>query len=81
MDGRRLIQALRENSMARLRHAVLKEAGVLPFSLKAALLSNRRILRYACHMVLDREVEAAQGSPGFDMKRFAELKEGRCGRV
>ena len=81
MEAERLLEALRENSMARLRHAVLEKAGVPPFSLRAWLISNRRILRYACHLVLDEEQGKLQSGAGFDMERFLKMKEGSYGGV
>ena len=78
MELERLLEALEGDGMARLRHAVLREAGVPPFSLRAALVSNRRLLRYACHLVLDGR-EHGGGSGGFDMERFRRMKEGGHG--
>ena len=73
MDAEKLLEALSEDSMARLRHAVLRQAGVEPFSLRAALIGRHRLLRYACHMVLDME-NSGSDTDGFDMSRFYALK-------
>ena len=81
MDALGLMEALNKNSMARLRHAVLKKVGIPPFSLRAVLISDRQILRYACHLALDAEQAEEFSSGGFDMKRFQEMKEGRHGAV
>ena len=80
MELEKLLEALERDSMARLRHAVLREAGVPPFSLRAMLVSKKRLLRYACHLVLDGR-EHSGGSGGFDMEKFKRLKEGEHGAL
>lgn len=75
MGADELLAALREDSAARLRHAVLKEAGVSPFSLRARFISDRQIIIYACHMALDRAAGEKTGEGSFDMERFLRMKE------
>ena len=72
----KLLEALRGDSLGRLRHLILREAGLSPFSLRGALISKKRLLRYACQLVLDRE-RASAGD--FDMRRFEEMKEAEHG--
>ncbi len=77
MAAEKLLGALREDGMARLRHAVLERTGVSPFSLRAVLISDRQIIKYACHMVLDGESTEEAAGGGFDMERFLNMKEAR----
>lgn len=79
MEAEKLLEALRGDSAARLRHAVLKEAGVSPFSLRARFISNRQIIRCACFMALEREEEPQSG--GFDMDRFRKMKGEAHGEI
>lgn len=76
-----MLEALRGDSMARLRHAVLREAGIPPFSLKARLIGRRALLRYACNLVLDAESAPTQAGDSFDMQRFMEMKEADHGGI
>lgn len=79
-----LLSSLSRDSMARLRYLVLGRAGICPLSLRAGLVSNRRIIAYACQMVLDMEGKAAlpgEEGAGFDMDRFMEMKEAANGRI
>jgi len=81
MELGRLLEALRGDPMARLRHAVLKKAGIPPFSLRAAFIGRKQILRYACHLALDAEESGELGAGSFDMGRFLEMKEGEHGGI
>lgn len=69
----RLLGCLEGDSMARLRHLVLKRLGVCPLSLRARLAGDRRIIACACQLVLDME---RKQTGSFDMERFLEMKEG-----
>lgn len=79
-EPEKLLDLLREDHTARLRHAVLREAGVRPFSLRALLISDRQIIRYACHLALDREREESDTGT-FSMERFIAMKEASNGGI
>ena len=84
MGAAELIDVLRAESMERLRHHILREAGIPPLSLRARLISNRRLLRYACHLALDAEESGAAAQPesgSFDPERFLKMKEERHGGI
>lgn len=81
MGAHELLAALKDDSVARLRHAMLKEAGVSPFSLRARFISDRQLLRYACHLALDRAAGEEKGEGSFDMERFLKMKEGVRERI
>ena len=72
-DCGKLLESLKKDHMARLRHVVLKNFGVSPLSLRARLISDRKIIECACQMVL----ECRDSRGGFDMERFERMKEGR----
>lgn len=79
MEAEKLLETLRGDHMARLRHKVLRKAGIPPFSLRSVLISNRQVLRYACHLVLDGQGADTRGN--FDMERFLRMKEGGNGGI
>ena len=74
MDCRELLKSLESDHMARLRHVVLTRLNICPLSLRARLISDRRIIACACQLALDRAGPEAGGGD-FDMARFLELKE------
>lgn len=69
-----MIEAVRSDSCARLKWRVLRQLGVSPLSLRARLLTKRRVLRLACQMILDLPAENGgsirESNPNFDMARF-----------
>lgn len=77
-ESEKLLEALRGDSMGRLRHLVLREAGLSPFSLRAALITKKQILRHACQLALDGE-EFQKGK--FDKERFEAMKEAEHGGI
>ena len=84
MDAEMLLEAMRQDSHARLRHWVLRREGISPFSLRSLFIGRRGIIREACHMVLDREgASALPGDRGgsFSMERFSQMKEDENGRI
>ena len=86
-DGERkcaeLLDALSADSMKRLKWRVMERLNICPASLRGRLLTKRRALEYACHLVLDageRTVPAsaetkAGENPRFDMARFRALAQ------
>ena len=84
-DGERkcdeLLRALSGDSMKRLKWRVMERLNICPASLRGRLLTKRRALEYACHLVLDAGERAApvkpqaktEENPGFDMARFRAL--------
>ena len=68
-DCGELLRQLEKDHMARLRHVVLTRLNICPLGLRARMISDRKILEYACHMVLDK------GGGSFDMDRFIRMKE------
>ena len=83
-DGERkcaeLLRALAGDSMKRLKWRVTERLGICPASLRARLLTNRRALEFAGHLVLDAGERAAakpktktDENPNFDPARFRAL--------
>ena len=74
-----LLDALDRDSVRRLKWRVMERLNICPASLRARLLTKRRTLEYACHLVLDAGERAAnrnvnaEENPGFDMARFRAL--------
>jgi len=75
-DCGELLRELEKDHMARLRHVVLAKLGVFPLGLRARMISDRKILEYACHMVLDKG--GSGGGSSFDMDKFIRMKEGEA---
>jgi hypothetical protein len=71
-----LLQKLSRDGGARLKWQVCRTLGIAPGSLTYRLMSRRRVIEYACQMVLDMGAESAQTGESFDMGRFLRLKEG-----
>ena len=79
MTAEKLIAAAAEDSFSRLKWQVLWRLGVCPASLRAHLLTKRRVLLLACQMVLDSRTSAGstgEENPNFDMARFKNLAGG-----
>lgn len=80
MTADRLVEALRGDSLARLRWCVARRLGLCPASLRVRLWRKRDVLRWACLLLLEREEaegeRAGGGNPRFDMARFRALGGG-----
>ena len=79
MTAEKLIAAAAEDSFLRLKWQVLRRLGICPASLRAHLLTKRRVLLLACQMVLDNRASAGSAgeeNPNFDMARFKNLAGG-----
>lgn len=91
MDMDELLDALKPDSLARLRHLIFRREGICPFGLRARLISDRQVIMQACHLLLDGEERIppvavrhppldkggkTECSAGFDMERFLAMKEG-----
>ena len=82
-DGERecgaLLSALSGDCMKRLKWRVMERLNICPASLRGRLVTKRRTLEYACHLVLDAGERAAnrnvnaEENPNFDMARFRAL--------
>lgn len=77
----KLMAALAEDPAARLKWRVMGRLGICPASLRARLLTRRKVLECACHLALDAEkaktdAPAAEENPNFDMARFRALSGG-----
>ena len=70
----RLLEALSRDSMARLRWLVCRRLDIPAGSLRERLMSRRRVLAYACQMVLDGASPGPEANGGFDMERFQALR-------
>ncbi len=81
---RKLLGELERDSAERLKWLVCRRLGIMPGSALWHMMTRRRALRYACHMVLDGRGspdsagdgfgESGSGS-GFDEARFRRMKE------
>ena len=79
MTAAELIAAGKADSYGRLKWQVLRRLGICPASLRAHLLTKRRVLLLACHMILDSRTSAeatGEENPNFDMTRFRNLAGG-----
>ena len=79
MTAAELIAKAEADSYARLKWQVLRRLGICPASLRARLLTKRRVLLLACQMVLDSRTSAGgtgEENPNFDMARFKNLAGG-----
>lgn len=79
MTAEKLIAAAEEDSFSRLKWQVLRRLGICPVSLWSRLLTKRRVLLLACHMILDSRTSAeatGEENPNFDMTRFRNLAGG-----
>lgn len=72
MDCGQLLESLENDHMARLRHVVLRRLGICPIGLRAAMISNRSIIRCACQLAADGRQEEQSG--GFDMEKFIRMR-------
>ena len=72
----KLMIALAEDPMARLKWRVMGLLGVNPASLRALLLTRRRVLECACHLALDAGAGKTGDNPNFDMARYRALSGG-----
>ena len=79
MSCEKLLSTLSADSMERLRWRVLREFHVLPSSDEAKKMSDDDCIRFACHMLIDKD-SASERNPHFDMGKFAEVMEAENGR-
>ena len=75
-----LLEELAGDSLERLKWLVCRELGISPGSWGWYSMTARRVIRFACHLVLDarERAEFAGGeeretAEGFNLERFREL--------
>ena len=75
MTAEELLSSLDRDSMARLKWRVMQRLGICPVSLRALLLTKRRVVACACHLALDAGAGPGTGAENadFDMARFRAL--------
>jgi len=76
MSAQELLQALAEDSLARLRWRVDRLFGILPGSRQDREMDDGQLLLCGMHMVLDSMAAGVETENGhFDPERFKQLKE------
>ena len=79
MSCEKLLSTLSADPIERLRWRVLREFGVLPSSDEAKKMSDDDCIRFAAHMLIDKD-GVSPVNPGFDTEKFIEAMEAENGR-
>lgn len=79
MTSEELMSTLSADPMERLRWRVLREFNVLPSSEEARKMSDDDCIRFAAHMLIDKN-GIDLPNPNFSMEKYLEKMEAENGR-
>lgn len=79
MTSEELMSTLSADPMERLRWRVLREFNVLPSSEEARKMSDDDCIRFAAHMLIDKN-GIDSPNPNFSMEKYLEKMEAENGR-
>lgn len=79
MTSEELMSTLADDPMERLRWCVLREFNVLPSSDEAKKMSDDDCIRFAAHMLIDKN-GASLPNTNFSMEKYMEKTEAENGR-
>lgn len=74
MTGEELINTLSADPMERLRWTVLRAFNVLPCSEAAKQMTDDDCMRFAAHMVIDKNGGTVP-NPNFSMEKYMSIRE------
>lgn len=74
MTGEELLSTLSADPMERLRWTVLRAFNVLPCTAEARQMTDDDCMRFAAHMVIDKN-RGTVPNPNFSMEKYMSIRE------